>query len=201
MKASSWSVTGFITKKKTGKLRKKGAEFVIQWRDAAYDEYIAGNDFTERDKTCLSDIYRKYMPERSRIQEALFKGVPLDSKEGKRCLHNMISLCTSTEKAAYYPGMNPVDGRYPVCQLPMSRYVRQKIGNSWYPTLIRSKFGLQARAKHILQCQRHSLNTAPYIRTAREPTVVRVMPLYSSVTCAPSSHTAKMIGINTVNSI
>lgn len=113
--------------KKAKKLRKKRAEFVSQWWDAAYDKYIAGNDFTERDTTCLSDIYRKYMPERFWIQEALFKKVPLDSEEGKQCLHDMISLCTSTKKVAYYPKMNPVDGRCPVCQLPMSRYVPQNI--------------------------------------------------------------------------
>lgn len=69
--------------RKAKKLRKKRAEFVIQWWDAAYDEYIAGNDVTERDTTCLFDIYKKYMPERTRIQEALFKEVSLNSKGGK----------------------------------------------------------------------------------------------------------------------
>ncbi|BCR86530.1 uncharacterized protein ACHE_30517S [Aspergillus chevalieri] len=96
--------------RKAKRLRKKRAEFVKQWWDTAYDEYVAGNDFTERDLTCLFDIYRKYMPERSRIQEALFKEVPLDSEEGKQCLRDMISLCTSTEKVAYYPRINPIDG-------------------------------------------------------------------------------------------
>lgn len=33
---------------------------------------------------------------------------------------------------------------------------------SWYPTLIYSRLDLQSRAKHILQCQRKSLNAAPY---------------------------------------
>lgn len=48
--------------RKARKLRKKHAEFVKQWWDIAYDKYISGNDFTERDTTCLFNIYRKYMP-------------------------------------------------------------------------------------------------------------------------------------------
>lgn len=113
--------------RKARKLREKHAEFAKQWWDTVYDEYIAGNDFTERDTTCLFNIYRKYMPERSQIQEALFKKLPLDSEEGKQCLHDMVALCMSTEKVAYYPGMTPVNGCCPVCQLPMSRYVSQMI--------------------------------------------------------------------------
>ena len=113
--------------RKAKKLKKKLEEFVKQWWKKAYDGYATGNDFTERDTTCLFDIYKKYMPERSRSQEALFKEVPLDSEEGKQCLHDMIALCKSTEKVAYYPGMNPVNERCPVCQLPMSRYVKQII--------------------------------------------------------------------------
>ena len=38
---------------KAKKFRKKRADFVNQWWAAAYDEYIAGNDFAERDTTCL----------------------------------------------------------------------------------------------------------------------------------------------------
>ena len=112
---------------KAKKFRKKRADFVNQWWAAAYDEYITGNDFAERDTTCLFDIYKKYMPERSRIQESLFEKVPLDSEKGKQCLHDMVALCKSTEKVAYYPRMNPVNERCPVCQLPMSRYVKQII--------------------------------------------------------------------------
>ncbi|KAA8644962.1 uncharacterized protein ATNIH1004_009173 [Aspergillus tanneri] len=39
--------------KKAKKLETKRSEFIAQWWDASYDEYIAGNDFTERDTTSL----------------------------------------------------------------------------------------------------------------------------------------------------
>ena len=116
--------------RKAKKFRKKREEFVKQWWGASYDEYIAGNDFAERDTTCLFDIYKKYMPERSRIQEALFEKVPLESEKGKQCLHDMVALCVSIEEVAYYPGMNPVKGCCPVCNLPMSRYVPENVWNS-----------------------------------------------------------------------
>ena len=108
--------------KKAKRLEVKRSEFIKQWWEASYDEYIAGNDFSERDTTSLFDIYKKYMPERSRLRENLFKKVSLESDVGKQCLYDMVSLCTSTEKVAYYPGLTPVDGRCAVCQTQMTRY-------------------------------------------------------------------------------
>ena len=61
------------------------------------------------------------MPKQSQIQEALFKKVPLESEKGKQCLHDMVTLYISTEKVAYYPGMNPVNRCCLVCNLQMSR--------------------------------------------------------------------------------
>ncbi|KAI9040418.1 uncharacterized protein KD926_008241 [Aspergillus affinis] len=51
--------------RKAKKLEAKRSAFIAQWWEASYDEYIAGNDFSERDTTCLFDIYKKYMPARS----------------------------------------------------------------------------------------------------------------------------------------
>ena len=67
------------------------------------------------------------MPERSQIQESLFKEVPLDSEKGKQCLHDMVVLYKSTKKVVYYPRINPVNKHCPVCQLPMSRYIKKII--------------------------------------------------------------------------
>jgi hypothetical protein len=153
--------TGLYSKK-AKRLEAKRAEFVTQWWDVSYDDYIAGNDIAERDTTCLFDIYKKYMPERSRIQEKLFKEVSLDSEEGRQCLHAMVSLCTSTEKVAYYPGLGPVRGLCPICETPMFRYFPNALDISRYVTLTCSRFGPQGRAKHILQCRRKALNAAPY---------------------------------------
>lgn len=113
--------TGLYSKK-AKRLEAKRAEFVTQWWNVSYDNYIAGKDITERDMMCLFDIHKKYMPERSRIQKTLFKEVSLDSEEGRQCLYDMVSLCTSTEKVAYYPGLSPVNGLCPICEAPMSRY-------------------------------------------------------------------------------
>lgn len=96
--------------KKAKRLEAKRSEFIKQWWEASYDEYIAGNDFSECDTTSLFNIYKKYMPERSRLRENLFKKVSLESDVGKQCLYDMVSLCTSTKKVAYYPGLTPVDG-------------------------------------------------------------------------------------------
>jgi hypothetical protein len=108
--------------KKAKKLEVKRSEFVKEWWDASYDEYIAGNDFTEYDATCLFDIYRKYMPQRSRLRDSLFRKMSLDCDEGRQCLEDMVALCTSTERVAYYPGMTPEDGRCFECKKQMSRF-------------------------------------------------------------------------------
>lgn len=76
---------------------------------------MSGNDFSERDSTPLFDIYKKYLPERSRLSENLLKKVTLDSEIGRQCLEDMVTICTSTECAVYYPGIAPEEGRCPIC--------------------------------------------------------------------------------------
>ncbi|EER41728.1 conserved hypothetical protein [Histoplasma capsulatum H143] len=129
---------------KARKLRSKRQHFIARWWAASYDEYIAGNEFNEKDTTSLFDIYSKYIPERARLKENLFKEVSLDSEIGRQCLQDAVDLCMSTERVAYYPGLSPVDGLCPVCSCSMS------------------SVSLQFRAKHILQCRRKSMNAAPY---------------------------------------
>ncbi|RJE22626.1 hypothetical protein PHISCL_05049 [Aspergillus sclerotialis] len=121
-KDNAWRKRTGLYSKEAKKLEAKRAEFAMQWWNVSYDDYIAGKDIAERDTTCLFDIYRKYMPERARIQETLFREVSLESEEGRQCLHDMVSLCTSTEKVAYYPGFSPLNGLCPICETPMSRY-------------------------------------------------------------------------------
>lgn len=106
---------------KAKKLEAKRRDYIAQWWEGSYDEYIAGNDFSERDTTCLFDIQKKYMPERSRLADNLFREIPLDSEDGRQCLRDMVSLCMSTEKVAYYPGLSPKDGRCPICPREMAR--------------------------------------------------------------------------------
>ncbi|KAH2457205.1 hypothetical protein KXW63_002869 [Aspergillus fumigatus] len=65
--------------KKAKKLRAKRAEFIEQWWNSCYDEYIAGNRFTERDTTNVFDIYSKYIPIRARLRESLFKKATVDN--------------------------------------------------------------------------------------------------------------------------
>lgn len=96
-------------------------EFIQDWWYSAYDEYISGNQFTERDRTPLFDIYKKYIPERARLRENLFAETSLDSAVGQQWLEDMVALCTSTERVVYYPGLSPQDNRCPTC----SRLVSQ----------------------------------------------------------------------------
>jgi hypothetical protein len=94
-------------------------DFIQNWWHSAYDEYISGNEFTERDRTSLFNIYKKYLPERARLRESLFTETPLDSVIGQQCLEDMVSLCTSAERVVYYPGLSPKEGRCPICSKPM----------------------------------------------------------------------------------
>ncbi|KAJ8154160.1 hypothetical protein LV165_006163 [Aspergillus fumigatus] len=96
---------------KAKKLRAKRSEYISQWWNNSYEGYISGKGFSERDTTNLFEIFAKYIPTRTRLRENLFKEVPLDSEVGRQCLQDMISLCTSTERVAYYPGLTPVDGQ------------------------------------------------------------------------------------------
>lgn len=107
---------------KAKKLRAKRSEYISQWWNNSYEGYISGKGFSERDTTNLFEIFAKYIPTRTRLRENLFKEVPLDSEVGRQCLQDMISLCTSTERVAYYPGLTPVDGQCPVCQKPIERF-------------------------------------------------------------------------------
>ncbi|KAJ5675025.1 uncharacterized protein N7477_004959 [Penicillium maclennaniae] len=91
------------------------SSFISKWWDASYDEYVAGNELKERDRTCLFDILRKYLPERARLRDNLFKEASLDSDTGKQCLHDMVSLCVGTESVVYYPGLRPENDKCPYC--------------------------------------------------------------------------------------
>lgn len=88
-------------------------EFVQNWWHTAYDEYISGSEFKERNMTCLFNIYEKYLPERARLSESLFTKTSLDSVVGQTCLEDMAALCTSTERVVCYPGLFPEDNRCP----------------------------------------------------------------------------------------
>ncbi|KAG2027713.1 hypothetical protein GB937_000154 [Aspergillus fischeri] len=88
-----------------------------KWWKECYKGYISGKGFTEHDTTNLFKIYAKYIPTRTRLRENLFKEVPIDSED-------MVSLCTSTERVVYYPGLTPVDGQCPVCQKPIESAIR-----------------------------------------------------------------------------
>ncbi|KAJ5366659.1 hypothetical protein N7541_000600 [Penicillium brevicompactum] len=130
--------------KKAKRLLAWKKDFVKNWWDTSYAEYVSGNDFSERDSTPLFDIYKKYLPERSRLSENLLKKATLDSEIGRQCLEDMVTICTSTERAVYYPGMAPEEGRCPICNKSILDIPRQ------------------GRAKHILQCRRKSLNGPQY---------------------------------------
>jgi hypothetical protein len=101
--------------KKAKRLLAWKKDFIKDWWDTSYAEYVSGNDFSERDSTPLFDIYKKYLPERSRLSENLLKEATLDSELGRQCLEDMVAICTSTERAVYYPGMTPEEGRCPIC--------------------------------------------------------------------------------------
>lgn len=109
--------------KKAKRLQAWKADFVRKWWDTSYDEYVAGNDFSERDTTPLFEIHKKYLPERSRLSENIFKETTLDSDVGRQCLEDMVSLCKSTERVVYYPRMSPKEGRCPICSRRMAEYV------------------------------------------------------------------------------
>ncbi|KAJ6127623.1 hypothetical protein N7523_003235 [Penicillium sp. IBT 18751x] len=94
--------------------------FVQRWWESAYEEYVSGNDFSEQDRTPLFDIYKKYVPERARLRELLFTKTTLDSDIGQQCLRDMVALCISTERVAYYPKMLPIDDRCPICSRSIS---------------------------------------------------------------------------------
>lgn len=95
-------------------------EFVKRWWDSAYEEYVSGNDFSERDRTPIFDIYKKYLPERARLKDFLFTKTTLESDIGQQCLRDMVVLCTSTERVPYYPKMLPTDDRCSICSTFMS---------------------------------------------------------------------------------
>lgn len=101
--------------KKAKRLLAWKKDFIKNWWDTSYTEYVSGNDFSERDPTPLFDIYKKYLPERSRLSENLLKKATLDSELGRQCLEDMVTICMSTERAIYYPGIAPEEGRCPIC--------------------------------------------------------------------------------------
>lgn len=109
---------------KAAKIRRaKKAEFIKDWWESCYDEYIAGNEFEDRDSTNLLDIYCKYLPERERLRSRLFTKASLHSEIGRQCLQDMVNICRSREKVAYYPSEKPIDGKCPVCSKEMARFV------------------------------------------------------------------------------
>jgi hypothetical protein len=69
-------------------------------------------------------ICRKYMPERARLRDNLFTKASIGSEIGIQCLQDMVNICVSDERVAYYPCELPIDGRCPVCSREMSRFVQ-----------------------------------------------------------------------------
>lgn len=57
-------------------------EFVKEWWSASYSQYVAGDDISDRDTTNLFDIYKKYLPERTRLSKNIFKDASIDSVDG-----------------------------------------------------------------------------------------------------------------------
>lgn len=106
--------------KKAKSLQAWKKDFIQKWWHNAYDEYISGNEFTERDRTPLFDVYKKYLPERARLRDVLFTKATLDSNIGQQCLEDMVALCTSTERVVYYPGLLPRENRCPICSKSIS---------------------------------------------------------------------------------
>ncbi|KAJ9483843.1 hypothetical protein VN97_g9548 [Penicillium thymicola] len=102
--------------KKAKRLLAYKRDFIKNWWDTSYAEYVSGNDFSERDSTPLFDVYKKYLPERSRLSENLLKKGSLDSELGRQCLEDMVTICTSRERTVYYPGMAPEEGCCPICK-------------------------------------------------------------------------------------
>ena len=102
--------------KKAKRLLAYKRDFIKNWWDTSYTEYVSGNDFSERDSTPLFDVYKKYLPERSRLSENLLKKGSLDSELGRQCLEDMVTICTSRERTVYYPGMAPEEGCCPICK-------------------------------------------------------------------------------------
>ncbi|OKP07148.1 hypothetical protein PENSUB_6108 [Penicillium subrubescens] len=94
--------------------------FIQDWWHSAYDEYVSGNEFTERDGTSLFNIYQKYLPEHARLRESLFTETSLDSVISQQCLEDIVALFTSTERVVYYPGLLPEENRCPICSKLMS---------------------------------------------------------------------------------
>lgn len=66
--------------KKVKRLLAWKKDFIKNWWDTSYAEYISGNDFSERDLIPLFDVYKKYLLERSRLSENLLKKGSLDSE-------------------------------------------------------------------------------------------------------------------------
>lgn len=63
------------------------------------------------------------MPKRRHLQENIFKEASLDSKIGRQCLQDMVNICVSQEKVAYYLENLPTDGKCPMCSTIISRCV------------------------------------------------------------------------------
>lgn len=109
---------------KAAKIRRaEKAEFIKDWWGSCYDEYIAGNGFEDQDSTNLLDIYCKYLPERGCLQSHLFTKTSLHSEIGRQCLQDMVNICRSREKVAYYPSEKLIDGKCPLCSKEIARFV------------------------------------------------------------------------------
>ncbi|KAJ5110853.1 hypothetical protein N7532_001388 [Penicillium argentinense] len=85
-------------------LAARKSEFIQEWWNSSYEEYVSGNEFTERDRTSLFEIYKKYLPERTRVREALFTETTMDSEIGRACLEDMVTLLfrNREERSIYY---------------------------------------------------------------------------------------------------
>jgi hypothetical protein len=182
--------------------RAKKGEFIQNWWKESYDEYIAGNEFTERDSTDLFDIFRKYMPARDRLKANLFQEAPIQSEVGRRCLHDMLELIMSDERVAYYPGEFPVDGKCPLCLREMARCVMY--GSSSVLRLIFSA-SIYNIAQDISYSAGENHSMLPHInrgiQTGKEHTDGSIILSLNGVTYVLSGSTRIPTGRHTVNPI
>ncbi|KAJ5741814.1 hypothetical protein N7533_011223 [Penicillium manginii] len=111
-----------LAKERSQLYTRKAKASIQDWWNSSYEEYITGNEFTERDRMSLFEIYKKYLPERARVRELLFTKTTLDSEIGRACLEDMVTLCTSTERVVYYPGLFPKQNQFPTCARSMFEY-------------------------------------------------------------------------------
>jgi hypothetical protein len=56
--------------------------------------------------------------------------VTIDSETGRQCMLDMVAICISGERVAYYPDESLVNRRCPVCLKDMLRFVTDSSTNT-----------------------------------------------------------------------